>query len=357
MERSFPLDAVWHPRPLDMACFHAGWMATVLFLAMSVRTLRSTPNRRTTRGWAMMTCVIPIIAIAPFHRLTETRAESFPVTMTLVCVAVMWLISMVNLEISARRLRKIGVESSIFRIAVVILSIELAAPVLVYLMKSPVSFTRAPPSAQCRNNLKQLWLTWHNLAEKRDEQLIPAVSGDPALSWRVTFLPELGQAQLRRNYNDQMIWDSDENTPVARKQMPAYICPSGWHGGQDALKRYFSEYVMVTGPASIGEVNRNQSFHAVTDGLSNTLLFVEAAGLNVVWTEPRDADIDTIAIGVNLPGTTKEDSPGLMSSFHMGGANAALADGSVQFISEDIDPEVLKNLTTINDGREFRGNW
>ena len=61
-------------------------------------------------------------------------------------------------------------------------------------------------------------------------------------------------------------------------------------------------------------------------------------------------------VGDNLrPDGTLADLPLndlFFGSFHPGGANFALTDGSVQFLSEDIDLTVLKGMSTIN-GQEI----
>ncbi|MFN6104640.1 MAG: H-X9-DG-CTERM domain-containing protein, partial [Planctomycetaceae bacterium] len=58
------------------------------------------------------------------------------------------------------------------------------------------------------------------------------------------------------------------------------------------------------------------------------------------WTEHKDIDI---SVG-GTPG------PGGLSSFHTGGFQGALADGSVRFFSGSINPQTLKALLTINGG-------
>jgi hypothetical protein len=41
-----------------------------------------------------------------------------------------------------------------------------------------------------------------------------------------------------------------------------------------------------------------------------------------------------------------------ISSDHPGGAFAAFADGRVRFITDDLDPTLVKALTTINGGED-----
>ena len=78
---------------------------------------------------------------------------------------------------------------------------------------------------------------------------------------------------------------------------------------------------------------------------------MEACGTRIVWTNPQDVDVDSATIGINLPGREPGFSDGITSSHHTGGAQAALADGSVRFISADTDPNILKALLTV-DGKE-----
>ncbi|HEY3968433.1 MAG TPA: DUF1559 domain-containing protein [Planctomycetaceae bacterium] len=88
----------------------------------------------------------------------------------------------------------------------------------------------------------------------------------------------------------------------------------------------------------------------ITDGKSTIILFGEASGLNIVWTEPRDIDTARLPVGINLPGCRRGDSHGTLSSYHRGGANVVFADGRVKYLSEQIDPSVLKALLTATGG-------
>lgn len=61
--------------------------------------------------------------------------------------------------------------------------------------------------------------------------------------------------------------------------------------------------------------------------------------LAVPWSKP-DEGIDPNQFDIDL----------LLNMFP-GGSNAVLADGSVRFISNSVDPKVLKLLMTVNDGQ------
>jgi hypothetical protein len=66
----------------------------------------------------------------------------------------------------------------------------------------------------------------------------------------------------------------------------------------------------------------------------------------------RAMDVASQPTGINLKGTKPGHSAGWLSSYHLGGTHVVNADGSVRFLSAQIDPAVLKRLATIDDGEE-----
>lgn len=100
--------------------------------------------------------------------------------------------------------------------------------------------------------------------------------------------------------------------------------------------------------------NSNTKMRDVVDGTSNTFLVAEVAG-----GKPNSYDcnfwsvvnhIDT-AGGINGPNTTPGQGTWSLdgqeaSSWHTGGCHFLMADGSVHFVSENIDSVLLQNLTT-----------
>ena len=120
----------------------------------------------------------------------------------------------------------------------------------------------------------------------------------------------------------------------------------------------------LTARKMFGEGSRSR-FKSVKDGTSNTVMFCETTR-RVANGEPCPwgyrgwvhigADVD---IGLNVwdipAGSTRPDvgnlnSWGQSGSLHTGGAQFALADGSIRFISENINLTTLRRLGTMADG-------
>ena len=113
---------------------------------------------------------------------------------------------------------------------------------------------------------------------------------------------------------------------------------------------------------------RQGKFRDVTDGLSNTIAIVERAGKpidmlngkpNVTPDNPNAdypgqvgwsvSDSFLWSINANDIGVNESNSRGIYS-FHPGGANVGIADGSVRFLSDSIDFKTMVRLYGRSDG-------
>jgi prepilin-type processing-associated H-X9-DG protein len=86
----------------------------------------------------------------------------------------------------------------------------------------------------------------------------------------------------------------------------------------------------------------------ITDGASNTILLGEVNGNFQPWGKPgnwRDP-----AAGINTP-------DGFGGAEASGGAQFLMVDGSVRFVSKDVDPQVLKALSTPAGGEKLPEDW
>ena len=214
------------------------------------------------------------------------------------------------------------------------------------LLPAVQSAREAARRAQCSNNLKQIGLAIHNYHDCYGclpPAYIPDENGEPMHSWRVLILPFLEQGPLHDQYNFDEPWDSPVNAALADLMPETYRCPSD---GTAAMSE--TSYALIVGPGTLFEDAEVTRFGDVLDGLSNTIMVVEVAGAGIHWLEPTDLDLEQLSLRINQP-----VGPGIRSH-HPGGVNVLICDGSVRFVSETIDPEVLRALIT-KAGKEAVG--
>jgi prepilin-type processing-associated H-X9-DG protein len=193
--------------------------------------------------------------------------------------------------------------------------------------------------AQCKNNLKQIGLALHNYHDTF--KLFPAahlndLEGEPKLSWRVSILPFLGEDGRYNAYQFDDAWDSPLNSGLLNPLPVVYGCPSHTIPGSTS-----TAYATITGTNTILGDGQCLPLRDVKDGTSNTLMVVEACGLNIPWMKPQDIDAATVK-GVGDPNGA--------SSKHSGGSHVLMGDGSVRFISNNIDPKIYQALITRDGG-------
>ncbi len=208
---------------------------------------------------------------------------------------------------------------------------------------------------QCKNNLKQIALGFHNYHDAH-RHFPAAAGGDPPVSWRVLLLTQIhDKAQLEDRYDQHATWDSGVNRPIQKEECQTFICPSR-PSSLDQQGRVLTSYLAPTGAGTAFYGQEGIPISEFKDGTSNTLLVLEACGSDIVWTEPRDQPVGTATMDVNGPGQRPGKSDSLISSYHTAGAQVALADGSVRFVSESTDARVLRALLSIDGGEEVR-DW
>ena len=195
---------------------------------------------------------------------------------------------------------------------------------------------------QCSNNLKQIQLGILNY-ESANGELPPAFSvdenGRPMHSWRVLILPYMDETAIYDQIDLTEPWDSPDNLAVTAQNVPrVYQCPSGVGPAGSTHTSYIAPY----GPTAMFDDN-GKTIGEINDGLSKTLSVVETERTDIHWSEPRDWDVSKTRFMLN-------GGPNEIGSRHPGGANAAMADGSVHFIAEGVDPLALESMTTAAGG-------
>lgn len=229
-------------------------------------------------------------------------------------------------------------------LAIVLVVLLVCGGLVVLLLPARETAREAARRSQCMNNLKQIALAMHNYHD-RYKCFPAAVITDeddvPLHSWRVAILPYLEQAPLFDLYNFDEPWDSPSNRTLGAARPNCYTCPSDANLGPEE-----TNYVMIVGKGTVGgEPNEVVKFSDILDGTSNTIMAIEVAGAGICWMEPRDMTVDEAIAYITNPEANGQEHA------HPGGVNAVFADGSVQFISETIDPQTLRNLLTRDDGQ------
>jgi prepilin-type N-terminal cleavage/methylation domain-containing protein/prepilin-type processing-associated H-X9-DG protein len=251
----------------------------------------------------------------------------------------------------------------------------------------------------CGNNLKQIVLAVHNY-ENAYGKLPPRSFVNPGPSWAVVILPYLEQDNLFKLYRSDLDWRDPLNQPAITSAVKPFKCPSSPE--RTANGTYLtgtwassvSDYAANGGidPALItlgwvpAGTSRNGVFMQgielrmtdITDGTSMTLAMVEIAGRPNLWRAGKDTGLIQNA-GVKGPwahlqnhietrghsadGTTKPGNCTVNCSnadgvygFHANGANIAMMDGSVRFVTPGLNHFVLYAVSTPAMGEVLNGS-
>ncbi len=204
--------------------------------------------------------------------------------------------------------------------------------VLVGLLLPAVQAAReAARRMSASNNMKQIGLAIHNYhsAYKQLPTDIVDDEGNKLLSWRVAILPFIEQQALYEEFNLDEPWDSENNLPLSKKTLQVFQDPSlPLPEGHTVFQALVGEELMFNNEGT-------PRFRDVLDGLSNTLMVVEAdASEATIWSKPGGLEIDW------------DDPLPQMGHAHQGGFHVLMGDGAVIFITHSINLDLFKALLT-----------
>ena len=228
------------------------------------------------------------------------------------------------------------------------------------LLPAVQSARQAARRSQSKNNLKQIALALHNYADTYrsfpagthpNEKLKP----EERLSWLATILPFIEQSALFKIIDFEESWDDEANERAAEIRIPTFLNPGSVaspasHGethyvGIAGLGKDAPTLPVTSKRAGIFGFNRKTRFRDITDGTSNTMMISEATGEYGPWISGGNATIRSLTKKPYINGPDGIGGP------YRGGCNIGLADGSVRFVSENIDPTVFERLSTMADGQ------
>lgn len=284
--------------------------------------------------------------------------------------------------------------------------------VLVALLLPAVQQAReAARRMQCKNALKQIALAMHNYHDQNNALPIGAlpINGDfDGHSWYSRILPQLEQSALFDMIDFTKIVGGGNHVDLRTAKLPMHFCPSDQAVMQesysDPWKVWRTNYVANYGNTNMGgmdegserykggpfSINKAHNFGDIRDGLSNTLLVGEVitpkgpdwegwygvpmyaggSGFTGFYT-PNSVGPDKMArkcyqqtdgLGAGVPAQCTSAGGGhaevanqiaVLRSHHTGGVQAALCDGSVQFVSENVDLYLFRAMSSAQGAEAF----
>jgi len=296
-----------------------------------------------------------------------------------------------------------------FTLIELLVVIAIIAILIALLLPAVQQAREAARRTQCKNNLKQIGLAIHNYESSMRVFPPSSTSGfgrgvwnypgtgpsDPAIhlhSFASLILPYIDGANVQNNINYNVSSLDPLNRNMASQVLSFYRCPSFTGNdfsadplytttvgfGRFAIRNYVAmgarTVLGLSGAIPADGVlfpGSRTGFRDITDGTSNTVMITETREQDAaVWIDGTTASVAARWVNLTAPpmfsGNTNAINyepyfPGGMfpnsigqrfgpSSFHEGGAHHLLCDGSVRFLSENLDAGLYDSLITRNGG-------
>lgn len=256
--------------------------------------------------------------------------------------------------------------------------------VLIALLLPAVGAAReASRKLSCKNNLKQVGLALqlhhdsHKILPSGWTGFDPSTGGadpegTPGWGWASRILPHLDERALtEQSINFKLPIMDTFHDPLRTRQLPVFRCPSDLDpeiftlesedGSGPICDLAKSNYVGVFGKLEIEDVpgagdgvffhNSRISFRNIRDGLSKTILVGERYSLigGSTWMGVIPGGEEAMCRIVGSTDHVFNDPNGHLDDFgshHPGIAQFVFGDGSVDSLSDDIDPLVYQALST-----------
>jgi prepilin-type N-terminal cleavage/methylation domain-containing protein/prepilin-type processing-associated H-X9-DG protein len=287
-----------------------------------------------------------------------------------------------------QRSRRLG-----FTLVELLVVIAIIGVLVALLLPAVQSARESARRMSCQNNIRQIAIAVHNYHDV--QKSLPPASTNSALSGSSGFaaiLPFIEQASLYSQYDFAKGNSDPANLQAVSQRIKTYICPSCFFarkvpsGDCDANSRAPGTYAFSVGTGDPYGVSGSTglqtngaimtagsqltNFATITDGTSNTFLAGEAhwgfrdytftsgnctgqvRGGFSYWSSPYPLATAFSTKGTFNPQSMNGDSLRLYNfrSSHVNGVNMTMVDGSVQFITTNIDHATLDALATRDGG-------
>jgi prepilin-type N-terminal cleavage/methylation domain-containing protein len=283
-----------------------------------------------------------------------------------------------------------------FTLIELLVVIAIIAVLIALLLPAVQQAREAARRTQCKNNLMQMGLALHNY-EMTYERLPPGsvdpnrpIRNEPKgyhFGWMVQLLPYLDQISVFQHFNPKVgIYDA-QNKSAGDVRISVLLCPSnasvGRASGMPGQTTYAGCHHDIEAPIDIDNngvmfLNSSVRNRDIRDGASNTIFIGELSDLTdgLGWASGTKATLRNAGGGISgaaaiwgRPPAPAQPAPaaagladalllqvGGFGSAHVGGAQFAIGDGSVRFISQNVNPGTFKNLANRADG-ELMGEF
>ncbi len=249
-----------------------------------------------------------------------------------------------------------------FTLIELLVVIAIIAILIALLLPAVQQAREAARRSDCKSKLKQLGIALHNNHDVYGS-LPPGITNDG--TWQGMILSFMEQSALYENI------DPRDTTPTNnRTRLAAYICPSNVNVTDDELNCTYrgmegdsdngTDGVMFAVDSAWQTGGEYTRFRDITDGTSNVILVAESAAADH-WDAEYDPGAGTPVDernrilndgnnGPNVDDTAAAGNNDTFGSFHTGGAQVVAADGAVHFISENVNQQLIQNLSRRADG-------
>tara|TARA_R110002111_G_scaffold126741_5_gene191429 strand:- start:6173 stop:7012 length:840 start_codon:yes stop_codon:yes gene_type:complete len=260
-----------------------------------------------------------------------------------------------------------------FTLIELLVVIAIIAILIALLLPAVQQAREAARRSSCKNNLKQLGLAFHNYNETHT--IFPPASINPSAIGAFAFiLPFMEQSALYNKWNFELPQLDAANVSASNTPVIAYFCPSKPRSSLNNSSNAFGDYAVSSGTGNSNSgvhsnwkgmfnQNSNTRLRDVTDGTTNTFMAGEKTTKESTaltscqyrwgWHATRNTQQARIneTVVTTTPARAWNDDTANFGSDHVGGAHFVFADGSVHFLSENMDFELYQNLSNKADGK------